>query len=169
MSTSSLPVRAGILSTGPEILQGLYADTNAQWLSRRLAELGITVSFHSTVDDTLEHNVDVFRIASQRADVVVSTGGLGPTRDDLTREALAALVGRPLEMRDSAMRHIESLFARRQREMPERNRVQAMFPAGSEEIFNPQGTAPGIDLKIEREGRAASRIYALPDILESGP
>jgi nicotinamide-nucleotide amidase len=158
------PLTCEIISIGDEMTSGARLDTNAQWLSRRVGELGVTVDFHTTVGDTLAHNIDVFRTAAMRADVIVSTGGLGPTRDDLTREALAELVERPLEFRDSAMQHIEALFARRKREMPERNRVQAMFPAGSEEIFNPQGTAPGIDLEIERDGRPPCRVYALPGV-----
>ena len=96
--------------------------------------------------------------------MVVATGGLGPTRDDLTREALAAVAGQPLELRQSAMDHIESLFASRKRPMPERNRVQAMFPLGTDEIFNPQGTVPGIDLQVARPGKSPSRIYALPGV-----
>ncbi len=155
---------AEVISIGDEMTSGARLDTNAQWLSRRLGELGITVEFHSTVGDTLAHNIDVYRAAAARADVVVSTGGLGPTRDDLTREALAALVGCELEFRESAMKHIESLFARRKREMPQRNRVQAMFPSGSDEIFNPQGTAPGIDMSVGRAERPPSRIYALPGV-----
>ena len=155
---------AEVVSIGDEMTSGARLDTNAQWLSRRLGELGIHVAFHSTVGDTLQHNVDVFQIAAGRADMVVATGGLGPTRDDLTREALAAVAGQPLELRQSAMDHIETLFARRKRPMPERNRVQAMFPLGSDEIFNPQGTAPGIDLQVARPGASPSRIYALPGV-----
>ncbi|MGB7326929.1 MAG: molybdopterin-binding protein [Rubripirellula sp.] len=153
-----------IVSIGDEMTSGSRLDTNAQWLSRRIGELGVVVKFHSTVGDTLSDNVDVFRIAASRADIVVATGGLGPTRDDLTREALSIMVDRPLEMRDSAMKHIESMFIKRQRHMPERNRVQAMFPIGSDEIFNPQGTAPGIDLKVDRDGQTPSRIFALPGV-----
>ncbi|TWU60562.1 putative competence-damage inducible protein [Rubripirellula tenax] len=153
-----------VISIGDEMTTGARLDTNAQWLSQRVGELGVTVKFHSTVGDTLADNVDVFRIAAARADIVVATGGLGPTRDDLTREALAAVVDRPLEMRESAMKHIESMFARRQRPMPERNSVQAMFPVGSDEVFNPQGTAPGIDLAVDRTGKPASRIFALPGV-----
>lgn len=164
MTTTIRPLTCEIISIGDEMTSGARLDTNAQWLSRRVGELGVTVEFHTTVGDTLSHNVDVFRTAAQRADVVVATGGLGPTRDDLTREALAAVVGRPLEFRDSAMQHIEAMFARRKREMPDRNRVQAMFPVGSDDIFNPQGTAPGIDLAVERSGQSPSRIYALPGV-----
>ncbi len=160
---------AEVISIGDEMTSGARLDTNAQWLSRRLGELGIAVEFHSTVGDTLQHNIDVFRTAAQRVDIVVCTGGLGPTRDDLTREALAALVQQPLELRESALQHIENLFAKRNREMPERNENQAMFPVGSLEIFNPQGTAPGVDLTVTREDatsdkESASRIFALPGV-----
>ena len=157
-----------VVSIGDEMTSGARVDTNAAWLSRRLGELGIHVAFHSTVGDTLSHNVDVFRIASERADIVVSTGGLGPTQDDLTREALAGLVDEPLELQESSLLRIEEMFRRRQREMPERNRVQAMFPRGSHAILNPQGTAPGIELKVERAakitGHASSVIFALPGV-----
>lgn len=155
---------AEVISIGDEMTSGARLDTNTQWLSRRLVELGVTVKFHSTVGDTLSDNIDAFRIAASRAEIIVASGGLGPTRDDLTRDALAGVSGQPLAMRDSAMKHIESLFARRNRPMPERNRVQAMFPIGSEEIFNPQGTAPGIDLSIPRQGQPECRIYALPGV-----
>jgi nicotinamide-nucleotide amidase len=157
---------AEIISIGDEITSGARLDTNSQWLSRRLGELGVTVRYHSTVGDTLSDNVDVFRIAAERVDVVVASGGLGPTQDDLTREALALVVDRKLEFRESAMQHIQAMFARRNREMPERNRVQAMFPEGSDEIFNPQGTAPGIDLVVPRlaDSSTASRVYALPGV-----
>lgn len=155
---------AEIVSIGDEMTSGARLDTNAQWLSRRLQDLGVEVIFHSTVGDTLSHNVDVFRIAANRADVVVSTGGLGPTRDDLTREALAGAVDQPLELRQESLDHIESFFASRNREMPERNRLQAMFPVGSDVIFNPQGTAPGVDLAVPRDDKPDSRIFSLPGV-----
>ncbi|MFK8115320.1 MAG: competence/damage-inducible protein A [Rubripirellula sp.] len=156
---------AEVVSIGDEMTSGARLDTNAQWLSRRLGELGIAVTFHSTVGDTLQDNIDVFRIAAERVDVVVSTGGLGPTQDDLTREALAGVIGEDLEFRESAMQHIQAMFARRNREMPARNRVQAMFPPGSEQVFNPQGTAPGVDLVVARNGDSrSSRIFALPGV-----
>ncbi|TWT91573.1 competence/damage-inducible protein A [Stieleria varia] len=167
---------AEVISIGDEMTSGARLDTNGQWLSQRLGELGINVAFHTTVGDTMQHNIDVLRIASERADIVVCTGGLGPTQDDLTRQALADLVGVPLVLSESAMAHIANLFSQRQREMPERNRVQAMFPQGSQEIFNPQGTAPGVDLLVDRSrptaghrlgqtlDRAPCRIFALPGV-----
>ena len=85
MTQETRQLTAEVISIGDEMTSGARLDTNAQWLSRRLGELGIQVTFHSTVGDTLEHNVDVFRTAAGRADIIVSTGGLGPTRDDLTR------------------------------------------------------------------------------------
>src|SRR5690606_30128121 len=97
-------------------------------------------------------------------DVVVSTGGLGPTADDLTRDALAAVAGVELELDEASLRHIEGLFASRHRPMPRRNRVQAMFPRGSRSIPNPAGTAPGIDLELPRVGRSPARIFALPGV-----
>lgn len=161
---ASDPTTAEIISIGDEMTSGARLDTNAQWLSRRLGELGIKVTFHSTVGDTLQHNIDVFRIAASRADVIVATGGLGPTRDDLTRQVLADLVESPLELRQSALDHIHDLFAKRQREMPDRNKVQAMFPVGSLEIFNPQGTAPGVDITLTRDDDTTSRIFTLPGV-----
>ncbi len=155
---------AEVVAIGDEMTSGARLDTNTQWLSRRLGELGISVAFHSTVGDTLEHNVDVFRTACARADIVVSTGGLGPTRDDLTRDALSALTGQPLVLHDDALEHITGLFAKRKREMPERNRIQAMFPRGSDQIYNPQGTAPGIDLLVPRSAGGAARVFALPGV-----
>lgn len=164
MTQKARQLTAEVISIGDEMTSGARLDTNAQWLSRRLGELGINVTFHSTVGDTLSHNVDVFQLASNRADILVSTGGLGPTRDDLTREALATLVDQPLEMDPSAMEHIEQMFSRRKRAMPARNRVQAMFPRGSKQIFNPQGTAPGIDMIIPRADSLQARVFALPGV-----
>ena len=155
---------AEIISIGDEMISGARLDTNTAWLSRRLAELGVEVHFHSTVGDTLAHNVDVFRIAVQRADLVIATGGLGPTQDDLTREAIAESIGVPLQFDPDSLAHIEALFSRRGREMPERNRSQAMFPVGATPIFNPQGTAPGVDIVASRADGTTSRIFALPGV-----
>lgn len=153
-----------IISIGDELTSGQRLDTNSQWLSTRLADLGVKVLYHTTVADELDANVRVFRAATDRADVVIATGGLGPTADDLTREALAALVGVELELHEDVLEYIAGLFARFSRQMPERNRVQALFPAGSRVIPNPNGTAPGIDLEVPRAGRGASRVFALPGV-----
>lgn len=156
-------MRAEIISIGDELTSGNRLDTNSQWLSQQLGILGITTVFHTTIGDSLLDNVDAFRIAASRADIVISSGGLGPTADDLTREAISIAFNRPLEFRSEAFEHIEGLFKKRNREMPERNRVQAMFPEGSDIIPNPHGTAPGIDLSVIVNDRQ-SHIFALPGV-----
>ena len=152
-------MKAEILSIGSEITSGQNLDTNSQWLSRRLAEIGVPVGFHTTVADDLADNVAVFRVATRRADLVIATGGLGPTQDDLTREVIAAVAGVPLVEDAGSLAHIRGLFSRRGREMPERNRVQALLPEGAEALFNAAGTAPGIWMKV---GRAT--VAAMPGV-----
>lgn len=158
---------AEVISIGDELTSGQRLDTNTQWLSQRLAELGIRTLAHTTISDDLPANVEVFRIASNRADIVICTGGLGPTKDDLTREALATAFDLPLIEDPQALAHIEALFQRRNRPMPERNKCQALFPQGSRSIHNPHGTAPGIDLTISVTSSATlrnCRIFALPGV-----
>jgi nicotinamide-nucleotide amidase len=165
-------MRAEIIAIGDELTSGQRLDTNSQWLAERLLELGVPVAFHMTVGDVLADNVEVFRRAAQRAEIVVVSGGLGPTADDLTRFALAEVAGVELVRDDAALEHIKALFARRKREMPRANEIQAMFPAGSRVIPNPHGSAPGIDLEIERtlspvaddQPSRATRIFALPGV-----
>jgi len=157
-------MNAEVIAIGDELTSGLRLDTNTQWLSQRLGDLGIRVLYHTTVGDDLAANVRVFREAFDRAEVVVSTGGLGPTADDLTRDAVAEATGTVLELNDQVLTHIQSMFARRQRPMPEQNIVQAKFPSGSRVISNPHGTAPGIDIDVPRPDRTSSRLFALPGV-----
>jgi nicotinamide-nucleotide amidase len=157
-------MRAEIIAIGDELTSGQRLDTNSQWLSERLSELGIPVAFHTTVGDDMETNVAAFRTAIDRADFVVSTGGLGPTADDLTRDAIAIAVGVELVQDDEALVHIRNLFARRRRTMPEQNVRQAKFPKGSRPVPNPHGTAPGIDMQIPRTCCPPCRLFALPGV-----
>ncbi len=159
-------MRAEIISIGDELTSGQRLDTNSRWLSEQLGNLGVKTSFHTTVGDSMTDNIDAFRTASGRVEIVVTTGGLGPTADDLTREAISEAFHLPLELRPEALEHIESLFARRKRPMPEQNRIQAMFPFGARIIDNPHGTAPGIDLVVgtTAECSIASRIFSLPGV-----
>ena len=152
-------MKAEIISIGTELTTGQNLDTNGQWLSRRLAEIGIPVGFHTTVADDLADNVAVFQVAAARADVVLITGGLGPTQDDLTREALAAAAGVELVEDSASVEHIREMFAKRGRVMAGRNRVQAQFPRGAKAILNTAGTAPGrLDETRQRNrGRDAGR------------
>jgi nicotinamide-nucleotide amidase len=157
-------MRAEVIAIGDELTSGQRLDTNSQWLSERLTELGVDVAFHTSVRDELDTNVTVFRAAVERADIVVSTGGLGPTADDLTRDAIAAAAGVDLVQDDAALEHIRQLFARRARTMPQRNALQAQFPRGSLPIPNPHGTAPGIQMALSRAGRAPCLLFALPGV-----
>ena len=157
-------MEAEILAIGDEITSGQTLDTNSQWLSQRLEELGLRVLFHTTVGDELEPSAEVFRRAIERTDVVVATGGLGPTADDLTREALARATDRPLQLDADALASIRAMFARRQRPMPPQNELQAVFPAGSGVVTNPHGTAPGIALEVPRPGRGPCLVICLPGV-----
>jgi nicotinamide-nucleotide amidase len=159
-------MKTEILSIGSELTSGRNLDTHSQWLSLRLAEIGIPVCWHTTIADDLEDNIAAFRIATQRADLVIATGGLGPTQDDLTREVLAAVAGVELVFHEESFERIKQIFARFKRPVPERNRVQARFPIGAEPIPNANGTAPGIWMKIGNADVVAmpgvpSEMYAM--------
>ncbi|MDR1963121.1 MAG: CinA family nicotinamide mononucleotide deamidase-related protein [Planctomycetaceae bacterium] len=163
-------MQAEIIANGDELTSGKILDTNSQWLSTKLAELGITTLYHTTVGDDLEAMIDILRIASERTDLIIWTGGLGPTADDLTRQAIAECFGVPLEKNEESMRLIREMFQRRGREMPNANEIQAFQPQGAVPIRNPHGTAPGIDLTIQRKkpvkkGRLDfCRIMAYPGV-----
>lgn len=152
-------MKAEIIAIGSELTSGQNLDTNSRWLSQRLAQIGIRAGWHTTVADELEANVEVFRIATRRAGLVVATGGLGPTQDDLTRQALARLAGVELVFDAASDAAIRAMFARRGRAMPERNRVQAMLPHGAEPIPNACGTAPGIWMPVGQ-----CLVVALPGV-----
>ena len=156
-------MHAEILAIGDELANGLRLDTNSQWLSVELGRLGIPARYHTTVGDQQEPLVEAIQLAARRADLLMITGGLGPTADDLTRQALAEAIGVPLQIDPESLRHIEQLFARRQREMPETNKLQAMFPEGSHPIPNGHGTAPGIEAEMT-EGQNRCHVFALPGI-----
>src|SRR3984885_4061576 len=104
-------IRAEILSIGTELTTGQNLDTNSQWLSQRLAEIGIAVGWHTTIADDFDNNVNAFRIATGRAGLVLVTGGLGPTQDDLTRDVLARLAGVELVLHQESLERIEQMFA----------------------------------------------------------
>jgi nicotinamide-nucleotide amidase len=152
-------MHAEIISIGSEITSGQNLDTNSQWLSQRLAALGVPVRYHTTVADDLAANVEVFRVASQRADLVIATGGLGPTQDDLTREALAQAAGVGLQFHPELLDVIVGMFEKRKRQFAERNRVQAFLPTEAQAIPNAKGTAPGIWMRLNQ-----AWIAALPGV-----
>lgn len=139
-----------IFSQGEEVVTGQTVDTNAAWLSEHVVAMGFTVTRHTAVGDKLDDLVTLLREISVRADCCICTGGLGPTSDDLTAEAVAKAFDLPLEFDDVAFEQIKRFFMLRNRPMPESNRKQAMFPKGAERIDNAWGTAPGFSLQVGR-------------------
>jgi nicotinamide-nucleotide amidase len=143
--------RAEIIAAGSELLTPYRVDTNSLFLTARLNELGVVVGGKSVVGDQKSDLATVFRQACQRADVVIVTGGLGPTADDVTREAVAEVLNLPLEEHTDILETIRARFSRRGARMPGINRRQAMVPAGAMPLANDVGTAPG--LMIETQDR----------------
>ena len=142
-------MQAEIVSIGDEILLGMIADTNSAYLSDKLANHGIAVRRQTTVGDDLDAITDAVSAASGRADLVIVNGGIGPTADDVTRQAVAAAANAPLRMDDEWLAVIQGKFQRRKVEMPKSNQVQALIPEGATRIFNPSGTAAGFYLMID--------------------
>lgn len=136
-------MKAEIVSIGTELLLGSINDTNAQYLAQRLAGLGIDCYYVSQVGDNLERITEVLRRAWERSDLTITTGGLGPTADDLTRESIAALLGETPEIVPELEAGLRAFFARRGGRMPEQNIKQATILPSASVIQNPVGTAPG--------------------------
>ena len=136
--------RACIVSVGNELLNGQTVDTNANWLERELLALGIPTAGGWVVGDEIERIVSSLKQAAEIGDIIFITGGLGPTGDDITRQALADFLGVQLEFRQELLDKIEAFFKARKLPMPEINRTQAYLPQGANAIENPVGTAPGI-------------------------
>ncbi len=140
-------MRAEILTIGDELLRGEIVDTNKALLAERLLGVDVETRFQTTVGDDPEEMADALRRAAARADVVLVSGGLGPTRDDLTAEVLGGTFGRRLVLDPGALETIRAFFLRVGREMTENNAKQAWFPEGAEILPNPVGTAPGFALE----------------------
>src|SRR5687767_7833227 len=134
-----------ILSIGDELVLGQTVDTNSAWLSQQLASVGCAVKSHVTVGDDQRAIEEAMNESVGRCDVLVVTGGIGPTADDLTRQALAAVMNVPLELNESWLKTVRDYFAARGRAMPESNSIQAMIPRGARILHNTNGTAAGID------------------------
>ncbi len=152
---------AEILCVGTELLLGDIVNTNAAHLSRELAGLGISVYHQTVVGDNPQRLKEAFSLALSRVDVVVVTGGLGPTCDDLTRETAAELMGRRLVFHPDILDEIRGYFVSRNRAMPENNRRQAMVPEGADVLHNDCGTAPGLWLE-DAENRVIVMMPGVP-------
>lgn len=134
---------AEILAVGTELLMGQISNTNAQYLSRRLAELGINVYFHTVVGDNPVRLEETLKRALDRSDIVITTGGLGPTKDDLTKETISKTMNRNLILHEDILEEIRDFFIKKHRTMVDINIKQAYLPEGSIIIPNSNGTAPG--------------------------
>jgi nicotinamide-nucleotide amidase len=168
-------MQAIILSIGDELVLGQTVDTNSAYLSAELVRMGIGTLYHQTVADDRAAIAEAIVLASKKVELVIITGGVGPTDDDLTRDALADAMGAPLVEHAGSVEAIRQMFTRRGRVMHDRNKLQALHPAGSEVIPNTCGTAPGIKARLNRatmyvtpgvpsEMFAMFRLAILPDI-----
>jgi nicotinamide-nucleotide amidase len=152
--------RAAILAVGSEMLTPSRVDTNSLFITEQLNTLGVEVVFKTVVGDDRAELASAFRAALDRVDLVVCSGGLGPTDDDVTREVVAEVLGRPLREDEAITGHIRARFAKRGMQMPEINRRQAMVPAGGVVIDNPNGSAPG--LWLERDDQVVLLLPGPP-------
>jgi nicotinamide-nucleotide amidase len=152
-------MRAEVIGVGTEILLGQICNDNAQWISQRLAEIGVDVLYHQAVGDNLDRMAAAFRLAASRADAVILTGGLGPTQDDVTREGLAEAFGLRLVRRPEIEAWLRDRFARLGRDMPESNLRQADVPENARFIVPERGTAPGLIVMTGEK-----RVYAVPGV-----
>jgi nicotinamide-nucleotide amidase len=143
-------VQAEILMIGTELLLGQIADTNATYIAKALAENGINLYQKTTVGDNRERINRALRDALERSDVVLVSGGLGPTEDDITRDCVAEVIGKSLEYREELYAQLSARFAKVRRPLTDNNKKQAYAPEGSTSIENPNGTAPGLIAEDER-------------------
>lgn len=148
-----------ILAIGDELCLGQTVDTNSAWISAKLAEHGISTYAHQTVSDDRRAVELAIRWAAHNAELVIISGGIGPTEDDLTREALADAMGVELVEDAAALKTLEAFFHGRGRPMPQRNRVQALHPVGAATLPNPNGTAPGLRAKLDR-----AELFVVPGV-----
>jgi nicotinamide-nucleotide amidase len=158
-------MNAEIIAVGSELLTPDRLDTNSLFLTRRLNQLGIAVTRKTVVGDEPDRLRDAFRQALDRADLIISTGGLGPTLDDLTREAVSELLGRKLVLNLGVLEHIEARFRRLGRRMAENNKRQALVPEGAAVLANSRGTAPG--LWLEPKGHVLVLLPGPPPELQA--
>src|SRR4030042_1515916 len=153
-------MKAEIIAVGTELLLGQIVDTNSAHIAQQLTTVGLDLHFKCTVGDNLERIKSTLRNAMSRSDFIITTGGIGPTLDDLTREAVAEVLGRPLVFQQVLFDQISDFFARLGRTVSPNNRKQAYIPEGSITIENPVGTAPGFI--AEQDGKAIITVPGVP-------
>ncbi|HSH93882.1 MAG TPA: molybdopterin-binding protein, partial [Roseimicrobium sp.] len=159
-------MKIDIINTGSELMLGRVLNTHQQWLCRQLADIGYVVERQVAIADTATDIQSTIRESLGRADLIITTGGLGPTSDDLTRDLVAGLLERKLHVDEAALANIQSFFSRRKRPMPESTKVQAMVPDGAIVLQNAHGTAPGLAIQITsnpfRNDRCTTWLIMLP-------
>ena len=160
MEAQSHPLTAEIITIGHEVLSGHTVNTNASAIAVILDEVGIQVCWVTTVGDVEEHMEAAFRQAWERADVIVTTGGLGPTHDDITRTLFCHVFGRELKLHEGVLKQLEEFFVFRGRTLSERNRDQALVPTNTEPLRNQWGTAPGV--YMNEDGRHWFMLPGVP-------
>lgn len=159
---SSSP-RISVLAIGNELLDGRVTDTNSTWIGFELRKIGLSLYRTATCGDTVEEIVSSLTSLFEQSDLVIISGGLGPTTDDLTRESVASLGNVKLVQDDLSLKHIEKYFLKRNRPLNEANKRQAFLPQGARYIENPVGSAPGFSFRISQAG-ADKIIFALPGV-----
>jgi nicotinamide-nucleotide amidase len=159
MIDGKLPLSAEIVTTGTEILLGEIVDTNAAWIAQQLRDAGVNLYYKTTVGDNLTRVTSVITLSMSRSDLLIVSGGIGPTKDDITRQAIADATARPLLMHPGALETLKARFARFGAQMTDNNLQQAMIPTGATLIENPVGTAPGFIVETEQ-----STVIALPGV-----
>jgi nicotinamide-nucleotide amidase len=159
MTEGGIPLSAEIVTTGTEILLGEIVDTNAAWIAQQLRDAGVNLYYKTTVGDNLARVSGVISLCLSRSDVIIVSGGIGPTKDDITRQAIADATGRPLVMHPGALETLKARFARFGSQMTENNLQQAMIPTGATLIENPVGTAPGFIVETD-----TGTVIAVPGV-----
>jgi nicotinamide-nucleotide amidase len=159
MTEGGRALSAEIVTTGTEILLGEIVDTNAAWIAQQLRDVGVNLYYKTTVGDNLARVRGVIELCMSRSDVIIVSGGLGPTKDDITRHAIAEATNSPLQMHEGALETLKARFARFGSQMTENNLQQALIPTGATLIENPVGTAPGFIVES-----ATGTVIALPGV-----
>lgn len=152
-------MRVAIISIGNELLGGYALDSNSTWIGRKLMDLGVQTTFKLSVRDSREEIVEALRIAAEKAELIICTGGLGPTNDDVTKEAFCDFMGAGLKFDENYYQDLQEKFKRRGLEIPESNREQAYIPDRGSVIANPRGSALGIRFEEDEK-----HYYVLPGV-----
>lgn len=157
-------MQAEIISIGTELLLGEIVDTNAAWIARQLTTIGLNLYFKATVGDNQQRIAELLRNGLKRSDVIITTGGLGPTVDDVTREAVAAATDRDLVLDEALLAEVGAFFSKMGRTMTANNRKQACLPRDAHVIHNPVGTAPAFAVEVQRPNALPGVIISLPGV-----